>query len=72
MGRSGKKPTSYGIWDGNDEFRITTHVETNNDGKEKDLSGSSLSINGILKTVTIAGSETLVNDENSVKKFEHV
>lgn len=72
VGLSGKRPASQGIWDGTGESRISTHVETNNDGKVEVISGSSESNNGILKTVTITGSETLADDRNSIKKFEHV
>jgi hypothetical protein len=72
VGLPEKRPTSQGIWDGTGESRISTHIETNNDGKVEVISGSSTSIDGILKTVTITGSETLADDRNSIKKFEHV
>jgi hypothetical protein len=72
VGLPGKRPTSQGIWDRTGETRISTHVETHNDGKAEVISGSSESIDGILKTVTITGSETLADDRNSIKKFEHV
>jgi hypothetical protein len=72
VGFPGKRSTSQGIWDGTGESRISTHVETNNDGKVEVISESSTSIDGILKTVTITGSETLADDRNSIKKFEHV
>jgi hypothetical protein len=72
VGLPGKRPTSQSIWDRTGETRISTHVETHNDGKAEVISGSSESIDGILKTVTITGSETLADDRNSIKKFEHV
>jgi hypothetical protein len=72
MGLSGKGVISNDIWVRKGECSETRHAGTNRDGSEKVLSGSSLDVGGITKTVEISGSENLVDEENSIKKFEHV
>jgi hypothetical protein len=72
MGLSGKGVISNDIWVGKEECSETRHASTNREGSEKVLSRSSLDVGGITKTVEISGSENLVDDENSIKKFEHV